>query len=681
MLLKKITKSLILLVFFGVLLAGCKPGQEKITSNTPDIPAVDLPLNDKEIEVSSDFEQAEESILSIDINNTQKPYSKYIYGQFIEHQGRCIYGGIWAEMLEDRKFYYPIGYKTQDSLSNSNTIGSPWYATGDTEAISMDKVDSYTGDITPKIKVSNSSQNGIAQSGLGLKKGEKYDGRIVLAENGEVKVKLSLIWGDTTGQKQTVLINDINSNYSKYNFSFIAGADTGNGILEISGLGNGDFKIGTISLMPADNVKGMRADTLKLLKELNAPIYRWPGGNFVNNYDWQKATGDRDKRPPIENKEYFSTVLESNDFGPDEFMTLLDLIDSEAYIAVSAMKENDAQMAAREVEYFNGGIDTAMGKLRASNGHKEPYNVKFWGVGNEMWAKMKITPYIPIHDKIALAMKTVDTSIKLIAVGGIGDEEGLPTYKWTETLLKETPDTIDLVGEHFYSEQDRDTIEHSKRLSNEIKRHVQAHRTYQKEIDELKGKNILVAIDEWNYGWGGQKFIYGEGGMRYYLRDAFGIARGLHELIRSGDIVYMANTQTINVLGGIKTTKTAAAFETTGLVMKLYGNHFGSLPININFNKDDLDVIAAMTEDGKTLTLAIVNAGNNQSKITLKFSGSHLPLPVIAKRLSISSNDPLAYNEPGKTPKISINTETISLVNGFLQIPKLSINIYKIPIS
>ena len=73
--------------------------------------------------------------------------------------------------------------------------------------------------------------------------------------------------------------------------------------------------------MPADNVEGMRADTLALLRELDSPVYRWPGGNFVSGYDWRDGISERDRRPPRENLAWHD--IESNDFGLDEFMTLL----------------------------------------------------------------------------------------------------------------------------------------------------------------------------------------------------------------------------------------------------------------------------------------------------------------------------------------------------------------------
>jgi alpha-N-arabinofuranosidase len=114
-------------------------------------------------------------------------------------------------------------------------------------------------------------------------------------------------------------------------------------------------------------------------------------------------------------------------------------------------------------------------------------------------------------------------------------------------------------------------------LPNQIRRIPNAHREYRRTIPALAGRDIRIALDEWNCWYG--PHIYGELGTRYFLKDALGIAAGIHEFSRQSDMVFMANYgQTVNVIGAIKTTKTAATFETTGLVLKMYRGHFGHIP-------------------------------------------------------------------------------------------------------
>ena len=150
----------------------------------------------------------------------------------------------------------------------------------------------------------------------------------------------------------------------------------------------GRLWIGTASLMPDDHIDGFRADVLALLRGLKAPVYRWPGGNFVSGYDWHDGIGERDKRPPRRNPAW--TGVESNDVGIHEFMRLCELLDTEPYIAVNAGLGGGKKEAADEVEYCNGTEDTPMGKWRKQNGQAKPWKVKWWSVGNEMFGDWQL---------------------------------------------------------------------------------------------------------------------------------------------------------------------------------------------------------------------------------------------------------------------------------------------------
>ena len=138
--------------------------------------------------------------------------------------------------------------------------------------------------------------------------------------------------GRTTARRSTV--PQVAEAYAKTPLEFTAGKTTDDGRLEITAAGQGRFSVGTVSLMPADNVQGMRADTLALLKELDSPVYRWPGGNFVSGYNWQDGIGDPDRRPPRKNPAWQG--IEHNDMGLDEFMVFCRVLKTEPYIAVNS---------------------------------------------------------------------------------------------------------------------------------------------------------------------------------------------------------------------------------------------------------------------------------------------------------------------------------------------------------
>ncbi|GAH89612.1 unnamed protein product, partial [marine sediment metagenome] len=252
-------------------------------------------------------------------------------------------------------------------------------------------------------------------------------------------------------------------------------------------LGERTFQIGTVSLMPSDNINGMRADTLKLLKELNSPVYRWPGGNFVSGYDWKDGIGQRDKRPPRKNPAWKG--IEHNDFGLDEFIMFCREVGAEPMIAVNSGLGDD-RSAAEEVEYANGSADTPMGKWRAANGYRQPYNVKWWCIGNEMYGgwqlgHMPLNQYVRKHNLFAEVIRKVDPSIKLIAVGAVGS--------WSEAMMKNCAEHMDLISEHFYKGAKESVIEHVRQAPNAVRGIVTAHRDYRKRFESLKGKDIRIA--------------------------------------------------------------------------------------------------------------------------------------------------------------------------------------------
>jgi alpha-N-arabinofuranosidase len=596
--------------------------------------------------------------VTVEATKTLAPMSKYIYGQFIEHLGWCIYQGIWAEMLEDRKFFYAV-----------NTPDSVWKSMGEPHSVWMNPVVAYVGVHAAEVRLKgNSRPGGTSQGDLALIKGKSYTGRVVLsADPGALPVEVTLVWGEGAEDRQTVKLEDIGNDYRTFPLSFTAGASTKNARLDIWSSGSESFRVGAVSLMPADNIEGFRPEVLALLKELDSPVYRWPGGNFASGYNWKEGIGDPDRRPPRKNPAWLG--IEHNDVGIHEFLDLCRLIDTEPYITINSGQGSET-MAAEEVEYVNGASSTPMGGWRAENGRLEPWGVKWWSVGNEMYGDwqlghMPLQDYIKKHNRFAEVMRAEDPAIKVIGVGAVGP--------WSEGMLAGSAGHMDLISEHFYVGEMPGLLSHISQVPREVRRIAQAHRGYKKTIPALKGKEMPVALDEWNYWYGPE--LYGQIGTRYFLKDALGVAAGLNEYARQSDVIFMANyAQTVNVIGAIKTTKTAAAFDTTGLVLKLYRAQFGTLPVKVAGAPEPLDVMAAWTEDKKALTISVVNPTQEAQALALSLKG--LGVPKSAKLFRIAGTDPMAYNEPGKDPVVKIEEISSAPFSDKLTVPALSASIY-----
>jgi alpha-L-arabinofuranosidase len=162
---------------------------------------------------------------TIDASKTSAPISKYIYGQFLEHIGGIVNNNIWAEMLDDRKFYFPITSRPPAQPTGPSwrrTALRHWTPIGADEFVTMDADHPYVGEHAPLVKLSSSEAHGIQQAGLAVRKGKSYTGRVVLAGVPGTTVKVSLIWGNAASDRQTVVINRVGSEFRKFPLTFQA---------------------------------------------------------------------------------------------------------------------------------------------------------------------------------------------------------------------------------------------------------------------------------------------------------------------------------------------------------------------------------------------------------------------------------------------------------------------------
>src|SRR5262245_1441301 len=168
---------------------------------------------------------AQDLKMTIDASHTGAPIHRYVYGQFTELLGNMYEKGIWAEMLSDRKFFYPINSSQTLNPVNRKRNFERWRPVGGDEFVVMDKAKPFVGEHAPMIKLASDVPHGITQSGLALRKGREYAGRIALAGDSGAKVEVSLIWGDGNDQRQTVAVNSLSDKYVKFPLKFTAGAD------------------------------------------------------------------------------------------------------------------------------------------------------------------------------------------------------------------------------------------------------------------------------------------------------------------------------------------------------------------------------------------------------------------------------------------------------------------------
>lgn len=676
---------------------------------------------------TSAFPQTQPVTATIDASKTGPPISKYVYGQFLEHGGNIVNEGLWAEMLADRKFYYAVSSKAPEEPPapawRRRGPSRHWTPIGADEFVTMDSDKPYSGDHSPLVKLDKIEPHGFLQTGLAVRSGKGYVGRIVLAGSPTALVKVTLVWGKEPADRQTINISAIGTAYRKFPLHFVAKVDSDDARLEIAGTGAGAFHVGAVSLMPADNINGFRKEVIEALKQLHSGVYRFPGGNFASAYEWRNAVGDIDMRPPIYDPVWHA--VQPNDVGTDEFLTLCRLLDVDPYITVNA-GFGDAWSAKELVEYTNGAVTTPMGKWRAANGHPKPYNVKFWGIGNEPWGdyqmgSMAIEQFELKHDMFAKAMRKVDPSIELIAGGAMPDVmtganqskriggKFVPDYlspaDWSGHMLAHCLDNIDMLSEHFYSSSNMHTdlklekkvnigpqplIEWERAPATQVRVKYEHYQEYLKLISALKAKPVPIAIDEWAYM--DRESPFGS----YKTAPAY--AWAFHEMFRHSDLFQMGAFTFATAM--INEDRTRAVLSATGVLFKMYRDHFGTIPVEVSGDSPQpkpiypaggdqpavnpgsdtypLDVSAALSDDRKTLTFAVLNPSDSEQSLKLAINGARLASRGHLWRMA--PTNVTAVNIVGQKPEVEVQEQELTSLPDSVSLPPFSISIYSFPV-
>lgn len=308
-----------------------------------------------------------------------------------------------------------------------------------------------------------------------------------------------------------------------------------------------------------ENGEKLRDDVLRLIQPLKPTVIRYPGGNFASAYHWEDGIGPRHLRPARFDPAW--KAEESNQVGTDEFMAFCERVGAEPYICV-----NDAtgtsEEAARWVAYCNEDAQGEQGRRRAANGHPEPYHVKLWGVGNEVWGRWQVGTtsaenYVKRLRPIVEAMRAVGPGIKIVAVGDtLGADANPEARRWNETVLRLAGDLIDTLSFHIYqpgqegwqAKYDQETLYYTVCAAP-----LSAEKAIQRMADLIQqivpGKGIKVALDEWNLWLAPPEGSSSMHGLNYTMRDALYTAGMLNAFQRQSKHLTLANlAQMVNVL-------------------------------------------------------------------------------------------------------------------------------------
>lgn len=399
---------------------------------------------------------------------------------------------------------------------------------------------------------------------------------------------------------------------------------------------------------------GFRTDVLELVKALDIPIVRYPGGNFVSGYNWEDGIGDKTKRP--RKLELAWGSVETNEVGIDEFQEWAKRSGTDIMMAVN-LGTRGPDEARNLVEYCNSVTDTYYADLRRKNGFDKPFGIKVWCLENEMdgpWQICSKTPYeyARMACETAKVMKWVDSSIELVACGS--SSAYMPLWgEWERTVLRETYEHIDYLSLHSYYDNRKDDTMNFLAQSLDMDRFIKKTAEICDEIKAKKGsdKTINLSFDEWNV-W----FHSNEQDTKierrqvapplledvYNLEDALVVGCLLITLIKNSDRVKIAClAQLVNVIAPIMTQTGGKAWAQTIYYPFMHCSRHGrgtALDVRCECetyktdNKDKvpyIETVAVVNDDDSRITVFAVNRSlDDKCKLELQLDGFENYVPV-----------------------------------------------------
>src|SRR5579862_5538995 len=614
------------------------------------------------VSVISPAQQTLDAAISIDASKVEGEISPILYGQFDEFMFEGVKGGLSAELLRDRSFDASpnaIGLpryweRDPDDRNDDSALHFHWDADVFYPSNRVVKTDVPDHSLRVDLGYDSGQRHGIHQGGIPVRKGLTYTGHLwAKTENFRGSITVALEADRTGGERYaSAEISNVQGEWRKYDFQLTSTVDDPLAKLTILFHGKGRLWIDQVSLMPGDAVHGVRADVFEKLKAVRPSFIRWPGGNVAQDYHWMWGVGPKDERPAWINLSW-ANELESGDFGTDEFVQLCRDLGTEPSLTVNVEGRGaTVQEAADWVEYANGPATSKYGAMRATDGHSEPYHVKFWEIGNEIWGDWvrghsDAATYAANLGRYAPALRAVDPSIQLI---GVGDNK----MDWDRTVLKASGSQIDYLAVHHYYGQ--------REMKGDVKNLMAHPLHYERFYEEMKrtvaelvpGHPIHLAINEWNTSLPLP--------AQHSMLSALYAGRLMNVFERSSIVGMSAPSDMVNGWSGglIQASRHGVFVTPTYLANQLYASHLGAQRLSVQVmsptfdsslegkNIPYLDVVVSRSKDGKQIFIKAVNTDLSdalRTKIDIKEARVHS-----SARLDILNGASLEASNSFETP-------------------------------
>jgi alpha-N-arabinofuranosidase len=448
---------------------------------------------------------------------------------------------------------------------------------------------------------------------------------------------------------------------------------------------------------PLSDKNGFRLDVIEALRELHVPIVRWPGGCFASAYHWRDGVG-RDRQPSFDKA---WGVEDPNTFGTDEFVRWCRLIGAEPYICTNAGTGTPEEMSDW-VEYCNLKNEGRYSRLRAANGNPEPFNVRYWSIGNENYlggeiGAKTVDEWAPLVRESAKMMRAVDSELKILAAATVDGN-------WTPPMLKAAGKYLDYISIHGYWDRLWQRGTHPSDYLHCMAFCDAPGVQIQKAVDLLEqngfGGKIKIAFDEWNLrGWHHPGFP-GGGANRldeirerdesdlnetYTMADAVFSGCFLNACLRQSRHVHMAcMAPVVNVRGPLFVHPKGIVRRTTFHVLKMYSDLLEPEVADSETSSDllkieqqsvqSLDAVLTRSADRKRVAISVVNRHPSlAAAFELQLRGSDSPGRI--KMTVLSGDSPDAFNDVSHPARVVPQQRELGPVTGAIELPPHSISI------
>ena len=597
------------------------------------------------------------AVLLVDTDHPLSTIDKNIYGHFLEHINHSVEDGLYAEQVQGQ------GFEGKDF----ETYWKPFEKNGKVELID---INFKKGSKSIRL-VATDGTAGIRQQRIYVQNAMVYNGSVwIKQEAGKLQLTLRII--DTNNNEiAKTLLPGSDTAWREVKYVFTSAKTDTQAVLEVTATGSGSVLIDFISMMTADaRADGkFRPDLLSSLKWLKPPFIRWPGGSFASTYKWQDGIGPAASRVYHPN-EMWGGYSDYYGFGTDEFLELCRQLQAEPLIVLAATstKPEEVTYAMNWVHYLVDPATTTWGKIRAANGHPQPYKIPYFQIDNEpMNHNLTAEQYAEIVNVYGKKLREIAPASKIVACG----QKRSNDLNWSQKVIDIAGTNFDILGCHNYEYEPENFQSGIQRISDYLV-------NLDHYIQNSKHPDIKIAVLEWSlcrtYDW--RAGLHAAGSLIAYERLS-------PRLFMTCPALLMRNTTDNPEWRAFIYHDHVSWFPGSGYVVeKLFRDHYAAIQLastsgtfkdtekRSTFFEDmpqmkpedwtpgTIDAIAAKTEDGKRIVIKAVNYSGTANSLLVRLKGSSIHGNAIVKIFTLHAglNDAPSMEHPDA---IKLNERTI----------------------